>query len=456
MAHERIDTMSVLYMYPLREHVRVKRHRGECCCEIANQDRKSIVSAGVHGDVLAWDWSTGPEIEWLSRETGIPPSMALRADGKMLWIGGADPVDRNHVLPIRRWTWDWFTRATEVGNIRWGARWLANSPDGDRLAIITSDNEMMLWKAWERYNPTYLVAHYWGLDEKQCWGIAFSKDGRTLVSSGDDHNVRVWDFPSRLPRHVLAPDLGGNETLTSCVAIDPTGKYWASGDYLGDVKLWNAATGQFVATLVGHEAAVRSVALSPDGKLLASGEKDNRLIIWNVETHEPIKTLTCFEGAVRGVAFSPDGRWLAACSLDETVALFNAATLAEVARFAADDKLTAVVFTPNSKEVVCASEAGHVFVREVASGNLIHRLTTDNDQLLSVTVSPDGATIAAGGVNKTVYLWHRETGHELLRFDNLGGQVNCLAFDPQGNTLAAALHNGTIAFWEATPAGQAK
>src|SRR5690349_15270990 len=82
--------------------------------------------------------------------------------------------------------------------------------------------------------------------------VAFTSDGKTLISSSRDHTIKIWDL----------------------------------------------TTGQLKQTLTNHASDVYSVALSHDGKLMASGCKDSKIILWNAQTFEPIRTLTGHTNAV--------------------------------------------------------------------------------------------------------------------------------------------------------------
>jgi WD40 repeat protein len=94
------------------------------------------------------------------------------------------------------------------------------------------------------------------------------------------------------------------------VAFSPDGKQVVSGSEDSIVRLWDAATGAALQTLECHSGDVTSVAFSPDGKQVVSGSWDSTVQLWDAATGAALQTLKGHSGAVTLVAFSPDGKLL--------------------------------------------------------------------------------------------------------------------------------------------------
>ncbi|KAJ6564303.1 WD40-repeat-containing domain protein, partial [Mycena capillaripes] len=112
--------------------------------------------------------------------------------------------------------------------------------------------------------------------------VAFSPDGKRIVSGSYDHTVRIWDAETGA---ALREPLEGHTNSVTSVAFSPDGNRIVSGSYDATVRIWDAETGAALREpLEGHTDWVTSVAFSPDGKRIVSGSYDHTVHIWDAET----------------------------------------------------------------------------------------------------------------------------------------------------------------------------
>jgi hypothetical protein len=134
-------------------------------------------------------------------------------------------------------------------------------------------------------------------------GVAFSPDGRRIVSGSWDKTVRVWEAASGA--ELLR--LRGHEDDVWSVAYSPTGRQIASASWDKTVRVWDAARGTLLACLTGHEGGVHKVAFSPDCRRLASGSWDGTVRVWDVVGGNEVLCLRGHEGGVQGWPSPPTG-----------------------------------------------------------------------------------------------------------------------------------------------------
>ena len=111
--------------------------------------------------------------------------------------------------------------------------------------------------------------------------VAFSPDGRRLVSAGVDGVFHVWDTTNW--EKVASPRCHGGHVHRVVFSLD--GKYLASGGSDATLRVWEAATGRPLLAFRGHTDTVYDVAYSRDGKYLASVSLDRTVRVW--DAHPP-------------------------------------------------------------------------------------------------------------------------------------------------------------------------
>jgi WD40 repeat protein len=197
------------------------------------------------------------------------------------------------------------------------------APDGNKAAVCTAGGALALWDLATGQR----IAAKDGVTGVRA--LLWTRDGRSLVTAGDDKVVRVWSVPTGETAEIAAPRAlkGAAGAVTAlAAAADPNLIAAASAD--GKVRVWNVAEGKPVRELA--VAGAVTLALSADGSRLATGRGDGVVQVWDFASGKPVVDLTADVATGERLA---DLGWTAA-----TAALEAAFQQQEVARLEAENK----------------------------------------------------------------------------------------------------------------------
>jgi tRNA A-37 threonylcarbamoyl transferase component Bud32 len=271
-------------------------------------------------DLRGWEWrylwqqTRSDALFTLCKKSEIE-SLAASADGTLLAIG----VVHKDGLSV----WNLRTRQ-EIAHLAPGEGevWAAFSPVEPLLAFPvhgpaagTAQSTLRLWNATTRQT----VAEF-PLDGR-CMGLAFAKDGRTLVTCTAHGHITLWrvsggtQLASYPCEEASAPD--------ACTGLAATSDLGLAAYALrsGQLRVIDLRDGKELWAKQASKQFITAQAFSPDGKTLASaagfGESDIRL--WDVASGKEIGRLEGHQSWVGSLVFWPDGKKLASSSADQTI-----------------------------------------------------------------------------------------------------------------------------------------
>jgi WD40 repeat protein len=196
--------------------------------------------------------------------------------------------------------------------------------------------------------------------------VAFSPDGKKIVSGSGDHTLRLWDA---LTGQTIGSSFKGHSKYVASVTFSPDGKKVLSGS--GDCAccLWDVASGQPVPKGLGHSA----ICISPRNQIV-SAFLDSTVHACYAHADQSIKSLLkSTTSKTISLASSPNGSHFAAASLDGSIHLWDADSHKLIASYNMEciNEMSSIIFSSDGKQLMTFSINGTGHIWDAISGNLL-------------------------------------------------------------------------------------
>ena len=257
-------------------------------------------------------------------------------------------------------------------------------------------------------------------------GVAFSVDGKRLLSSSDDNLIHVWD----------------------------------------------STTGKAIETFAGHKAPVGAIVTGPNG-LVVSGSADQTAAVWTtIPTWSLIGQLgpkketpldfagSPFAARVLSLAFSRDGKWLATgggeASRSGELFIWDVAaqTMAKEFKDAHSDTVMSIEFSRDGKYLVTGAADKFVKLWDIAAGKLIKAFEGHTHHVLGVAIKADNSLLASAGADNAIKIWNVETGEQARTIPGYTKQVTSIRFLGVTENVISSGGDKTVRYHNATNGSQ--
>lgn len=307
-------------------------------------DGDVLAAGGLDGDVHLWSIVTSDELWVLERHTDGATSVAFAAGGYSVAVGAGNG---------RAWLWD-ATFGEVSGRLQQhssAVESIAVSPDGFLIASGSPDGSVRLYDMLQGDERAPLLE----ANDTPVMSVAFNTDG-TLLAAGGGSTITVWDVEAA----TITAELETEISDISSVAFSPDGATLVYGGADAAAWVWDLADDTH-AWLEGHDGQVNALAFSPDGGMIISGDASS-VRLWDAATGENLATLASpSDLPVHSVAFSPTGTLIASGGEAGGVVLWGTAAGSEAVEEAAASESTvaentAVENTGETTEATSTSE----------------------------------------------------------------------------------------------------
>ena len=259
---------------------------------------------------------------------------------------------------------------------------------------------------------------------------------------------RNWAVPAARPmRH---------EDRVMAASFSPEGRQVLSASRDKTARIWDAATGELLAT-VAHQDQIICARYSSRGNYFVTASADGTARVWSTTNGRAVTPPLRHDSAVHWAEFSNDGRSIVTAGEDKTAKIWDAAT-GELKRnlSAHNSAVIRAHFSPDASAVATVTESGTIRLWSASSGTFLFHSEGHRGRLNNLTFRPDGGTLASAGWDHTARLWNASNGSPGLVLQGHAAAVNTVAFSPDGQTLLTTSQDHTARLWKANgqPIGQ--
>lgn len=316
---------------------------------------------------------------------------------------------------------------------------LAFSPTQEALLVVTTiDGALLLFDA----EAGRLLRTLRARSTVGTTAVAFSPDGRTLLTHASDNAFHSYDVASGQEVWSRA------DARSYCGSIEFSrdGRFFIAGS-IGAVQIWDAAARHPLRVFDARAQAVSALALSHDGRRALFGGGDG-FALWDLPLLKRAHALSHKRAPGEGrsvgfvAAFSPNDELAVTVERAKNdvhpMRLWDVTSGRELRSFAKPPKhlVRSVAFSPDGKYVLSTDDKFTAALWAVATGELIRSFKGHAQYVTEVAFSPNGAIVVTASADRTLRFWEVSSGKQLRRVD-ASDAPRSLRFSADGKRFAA-------------------
>jgi WD40 repeat protein len=348
-------------------------HSGALLKAAWSPDGRLVMTGGVDGQVRVWRAHNPVEVEsyFINRDDRL---VAYSNDRR--FVAFVDE-ERRLRIPDSVTLKDYFD--TSAMSIYKNVIRLSSSTGSQKVAWVDNHYKLSVFDLYSK-SLTNTIQIVQG-DEKVAeydFGGIYLNDNGSLVAAAIGPTIRVFDVATGR----LVASLEGHQGKVNVVAFSSDGKRVVSGSDDKSARLWDLTTGTEIAILLGHHHYVTGAAFTPDqNTVVTTSFYVNETMLWDARNGKKIKEYNGYDHNDFRGSFSRSGRLLAIGSNEGTIQLIDLTTTRVLNVFKAhDNSVNSVVFSQGDQWIASSSNDGTARVWDVATGEQLERVDGLDEQ----------------------------------------------------------------------------
>lgn len=314
---------------------------------------------------------------------------------------------------------------------------ISGSPDGSRLAALTTDGQLAILEA-----ASGDVIHRFTAHEGGAFQVAWHPKESVIASAGQDGRVRLWDPATGSETESIEAGAAWVDNL----AWSPSGAYLAAGAGRR-LTLWSHARRTVLHNLSDHRSTITALEWRRDERAVAVACYGT-VRFYLPESGKIAETLP-WKTSLISLALSPDNRWVAAGTQEQSVQIWELPYREgeELAMSGYPAKVRELAWHHSGRYLATGGGEG-IMVWDCGGkgpAGTSPRILEGHTGRVSILRYPlQGHTLASGGQDGNVLFWNAGKSTTALRQVSAGSPVTALQWNAAAQAVAFGCHDGTV------------
>ncbi|XP_036046947.1 WD repeat-containing protein 3 isoform X1 [Onychomys torridus] len=336
---------------------------------------------------------------------------------------------------------------------------LIHSPQGELKAVFLLQNNLVELYSLNASLPTPQPVRTSritiGGHRSDVRTLSFSSDNIAVLSAAAE-SIKIWNRSTLQCIRTMPCE------YALCSFFVPGDRQVVIGTKMGNLQLFDLASGNLLETIAAHDGALWSMSLSPDQRGFVTGGADKAVKFWDFElvtdknstqkrlSVKQTRTLQLDED-VLCVSYSPNQKLLAVSLLDCTVKIFYVDTLKFfLSLYGHKLPVICMDISHDGALIATGSADRNVKIWGLDFGDCHRSLFAHDDSVMYLRFVPKSHLFFTAGKDRKIKQWDADKFEHIQTLEGHHQEIWCLAVSPSGDYVVSASHDKSLRLWERT------